>query len=50
MKLCVVVPSADYLKQAGVRIRYERIAPALEELGHSLSLDRQLQGLESSRA
>jgi len=39
MKLCVVVPSADYLKQAGVRIRYERIAPALEELGHSLSLE-----------
>lgn len=39
MKICVVVPSADYLKQAGVRIRYERIAPWLEQLGHPLSLE-----------
>jgi hypothetical protein len=39
MKLCVVVPSQDYLKQAGVRIRYNRIREHLEELGTELSLE-----------
>lgn len=38
MRLCVVVPGEDHLATAGVRIRYQRIAPHLEALGHSLTL------------
>ena len=36
MKLCVIVPSADYLKQAGVRIRYERLRRHLATCGTAL--------------
>lgn len=39
MKLCVVVPSQEYLKQAGVRIRYHRIREHLEELGTELTIE-----------
>lgn len=39
MKLCVIAPSAEYLQQAGVRIRYQRIQPALAALGHELVLE-----------
>jgi len=39
MKICIVVPSEDYLGQAGVRIRYRRIEPALRALGHEPSLE-----------
>lgn len=38
MKICVVVPNEDYLKQAGARIRYRRIAAFLEATGHRLTL------------
>lgn len=38
MKICVVVPSEDYLKRAGVRIRYRRIATFLQVAGHRLTL------------
>jgi hypothetical protein len=38
MKICVVVPNENYLKQAGVRIRYKRIMAHLEEMGHQLEL------------
>jgi hypothetical protein len=38
VKVCVVVPSAEYLAQAGVRIRYRRIEPYLAALGHQLML------------
>lgn len=38
MKLCVLVPSQDYLEQAGVRIRYRRIAASLLQRGTELSL------------
>ncbi len=38
MRLCVVVPTEEYLKQAGVRIRYRRIATFLEAAGHHLTL------------
>ncbi len=39
MKLCVVAPSEEYLRLAGVRIRYRRIADHLEALGHALSIE-----------
>jgi len=38
MKLAVLVPSADYLNNAGVRIRYGRIATPLQSLGWDLEL------------
>jgi hypothetical protein len=39
MEICVVIPNSDYLKQAGARIRYQRITPFLEALGHHLRLE-----------
>lgn len=36
MKLCVLVPSANDLTSASVRIRYRRIEQPLSELGHEL--------------
>src|SRR4051794_30874232 len=38
MRICVVVPSEEYLQQAGVRIRYLRIREFLLELGNELTL------------
>ena len=38
MKLCVLVPSQEYLEQAGVRIRYRRIAASLQRHGMELVL------------
>ncbi|HBD9220218.1 TPA: hypothetical protein KLD12_002253 [Legionella pneumophila] len=38
MKICILVPSEDYLNQAGVRIRYVRIAESLQMLGHELNI------------
>ncbi len=38
MRICVVVPSESYLRQAGARIRYTRMTAALAEAGHSLTL------------
>lgn len=38
MKICVIVPSENYLGQAGARIRYTRMTAALAEAGHSLTL------------
>lgn len=38
MKLCVLAPTQEYLGQAGVRIRYLRIAEHLQALGHELSV------------
>jgi len=39
MKITVLIPSDEYRTQAGARIRYGRIAPILETLGHSLVLE-----------
>lgn len=39
MKLIVLVPSADYTTYAGARIRYQRIAPRLAELGIDMALE-----------
>lgn len=39
MKIGVIVPSTEYLAQAGVRIRYRRIAPHLAALGHELVIE-----------
>ncbi len=39
MKLSVLVPSAEYKSYAGSRIRYGRIAPALEPHGIELALE-----------
>lgn len=36
MKLGVIIPNEEQKSQAGVRIRYERIKPALQLLGHDL--------------
>lgn len=36
MRICVIAPSPQYLLQAGVRIRYQRIAGHLEALGHAI--------------
>lgn len=38
MKVCVIVPTSEQVHQAGVRIRYLRIRPALEQLGHQLDI------------
>jgi len=38
MKLCVIAPKEGYLEQAGVRIRYRRLADHLPAYGHSLEL------------
>jgi hypothetical protein len=38
MKLCVIAPKEGYLEQAGVRIRYRRMADHLPAYGHSLEL------------
>jgi hypothetical protein len=38
MKFCVLAPKEAYLDQAGVRIRYQRVAPHLEAAGHSLEI------------
>jgi len=38
MRIVVLVPSEDYVGNAGARIRYSRLSPALGELGVSLSL------------
>lgn len=38
MKICVLLPSEQQKEQAGVRIRYMRIAPILSELGHQLEM------------
>jgi hypothetical protein len=38
MKICVLAPKEAYLEQAGVRIRYQRIAPYLEAAGHTLEI------------
>lgn len=38
MRICVIAPSQQYLAQAGVRIRYQRIAGRLEALGHTLTI------------
>lgn len=37
MKIAIVVPSEEYLQQAGVRIRYRRIEKALISAGHCLA-------------
>lgn len=39
MRIVVLVPSKDYAGNAGARIRYSRLSPALGELGVSLSLE-----------
>ncbi|WP_443751187.1 hypothetical protein [Asticcacaulis solisilvae] len=49
MDILVVVPSAEHLKTAGVRIRYTRLQSALKELGHSLKI-RPIAGLTSPDA
>ena len=36
MNICILVPSADYAMQAGVRIRYRRIEQVLGAQGHEL--------------
>lgn len=38
MKLCVIAPKEGYLEQAGVRIRYRRLAEHLPAYGHSIDL------------
>lgn len=38
MKLIVLVPSPEYLNNAGARIRYDRIAPRLAERGVELTM------------
>ena len=38
MKICVLVPSANNLTSAGVRVRYRRIESPLSALGHELSV------------
>jgi hypothetical protein len=38
MKLCIVAPTESYLVQAGVRIRYQRIASHLKSSGHTLDI------------
>jgi hypothetical protein len=39
VRLCVIAPSQDYLSLAGVRIRYNRIAPRLHAHGHELDIE-----------
>jgi hypothetical protein len=38
MRICVLLPDEPKAEQAGLRIRYQRIAAPLAELGHTLSL------------
>ena len=38
MRLCVLVPNDGSLGQAGVRIRYQRLAEPLDAAGHSLEI------------
>lgn len=38
MNICVIIPSEDYLNQAGARIRYGRLSSPLSELGHRIEL------------
>ncbi len=38
MNICVVVPSVEHKKSASVRIRYVRIQPEIQALGHSLDI------------
>lgn len=38
MRIKVLVPGAEFLSTAGARIRYQRIAPHLERLGHTIGL------------
>lgn len=38
MKICVLTPSEDYLKRAGVRIRYRRLENHLRDQGHNLDI------------
>lgn len=38
MEVTVVIPNEEWLGSAGVRIRYERLRPAFERLGHRLVL------------
>ncbi len=38
MRICVLAPAANYLTNAGVRVRYRRIERPLSELGHELSV------------
>lgn len=49
MDILVIVPSAEHLKTAGVRIRYTRLQSALKELGHSLKI-RPIAGLTAPDA
>ena len=39
MKFCVIAPKEAYLVQAGVRIRYQRIAEHLAAAGHTLAIE-----------
>lgn len=38
MKICVIISSEQWRATAGVRIRYNRLQPALEKNGHTLEL------------
>lgn len=38
MKICVIISSDEWRGTAGVRIRYNRLQPVLEQAGHSLEL------------
>ena len=38
MRICMVTPSEEFSASAGVRIRYDRIALAMRELGHDMVL------------
>lgn len=47
MKIGVIIPTEEQKGQAGVRIRYDRIKPALQALGHELELIP-IQGMAST--
>ncbi|GAB3476908.1 hypothetical protein [Polaromonas eurypsychrophila] len=47
MRLGIIIPTEEQKTQAGVRIRYERIKPALQLLGHDLDFIP-IQGLAST--
>lgn len=49
MRICVVISNDDWRKSAGVRIRYDRIAPALAARGGSLEL-RAIDTLDGRQA
>jgi hypothetical protein len=38
MKICILVPSEEHMKQAGVRIRYRRIDDHLRQMGDELTV------------